>query len=187
MSSGVGKYRLGPFVFASDLLLPELTPLQPAAVANAFIRYAAVPDRIQGVVANETQWWASPHEYLQRIPGIANFLARDGRESLVEPAPRASPEDIGSATEQLGISPAGLPRVLSSDDKYRLKVCEIDDRLPLCAFFFLEWAAPGAPTTFTESHRSPRRCQTDGIHHLSPPHEAHVVDALEEHFAVATR
>jgi hypothetical protein len=236
MSSGVGKYRLGPFLFASDLLLPELTPLESTAVANASIRYGAVPERIQDVVANETQWWASHAEYLQRVPGVANFLAQNGRDILVEPAPGASPEDVRayllspifgalchqagmfalhassvrvgdgvaaflghsgcgkstlaaclerrgysvvsddsclldpvsspgtvlvvpvapalklwrSAAEQLGISPEGLPRVFSRDDKYRVKVAEIDDRLPLREIFFLEWMRPDAPTGFTE-------------------------------------
>lgn len=237
MSSGVGKYRLGPFVFASELPLLELTPLDPAEIANASICYGTVPECIENVVvANETQWWASQTEYLQRVPGVANFFARHGRDIVVQPASGASPEDIRAyllspifavlchqngmfalhassirvgdgvaaflghsgygkstlaaclerrgypaisddsclldpisspdkvlvvpvapalklwrtAAEQLGISPDGLPRVFSRDDKFRFKVNEIDDRLPLREIFFLEWAERDHPPRFSE-------------------------------------
>jgi hypothetical protein len=98
-------YRLGPFLLASEIPLPELEPL-PAADGSAdtspavagpatvSIRLAAVPQRIANVVANESRWWASRQEYLLRVPAIANFLVRHGREILVEPAPGAHPADI---------------------------------------------------------------------------------------------
>jgi hypothetical protein len=110
MSCGVGKYRLGPFLLTSEIPLPELEPLaddvSAAAVgladANAAvtgsndvsIRLAPVPQRIANVVANESRWWASRNEYLLRVPEVANFLVRHGREVLVEPAPGALPADI---------------------------------------------------------------------------------------------
>lgn len=100
MSTGVGYYRLGPFLLVSEIPFPELEPLAagvsiavtgPAAVS---IRLAAVPQRIANVVANESRWWASRDEYLLRMPQVANFLVRHGREVLVEPAPGAVPADI---------------------------------------------------------------------------------------------
>jgi len=110
MSCGVGTYRLGPFLLASEIPLPELEPLADdvcaaavsladanAAVAgsnNVSIRLAPVPQRIANVVANESRWWASRNEYLLRVPEVANFLVRHGREVLVEPAPGALPADI---------------------------------------------------------------------------------------------
>jgi hypothetical protein len=54
-----------------------------------------------------------------------------------------------SALEQLGATPEELPRVFSRDDKYRMKIGEIEDRLPLRQIFFLEWAEdPEAPAEF---------------------------------------
>jgi hypothetical protein len=58
------------------------------------IRLGPVPERIANVVANESRWWASRDEYLLRVPGVANFLVRHGREVLVQPAPGALPADI---------------------------------------------------------------------------------------------
>lgn len=102
MSAGVGKYRLGPFILASEIPIPELRMLDAAGVdadlsAHApavSIRLGAVPGSIANVVANETRWWASREEYLLQVPGVAGFLVRHGREVLVEPAPGAIPADI---------------------------------------------------------------------------------------------
>jgi Mrp family chromosome partitioning ATPase len=88
-------YRLGPFLLASEIPLPELDPLAPAAdPADVSIRLAPVPQRIANVIANESRWWSSREEYLLHVPEVANFLVRHGREVLVEPAPQARPEDI---------------------------------------------------------------------------------------------
>jgi hypothetical protein len=104
MASGVGKYRLGPFILASEMPIPELPALDSPAPGSdpgsdptpdtVSIRLGPVPDRIENVVANESRWWASREEYLLRVPDVANFLVRHGREVLVEPAPNALPADI---------------------------------------------------------------------------------------------
>ena len=98
MLPGVLKYRLGPFLLASQVPLPEFEPLADGVCADAAsvvsIRLAAVPQSIANVVANEGRWWASRQEYLLRVPQVANFLVRNGREVLVQPAPGALPADI---------------------------------------------------------------------------------------------
>jgi hypothetical protein len=98
MASGVGNYRLGPFVLASEIPIPELPEL-PAyddlgQIDAVSIRVGQVPERIENVVAHETRWFASREEYLLRVPDVANFLVRHGREVLVEPAAGALPADI---------------------------------------------------------------------------------------------
>jgi hypothetical protein len=65
-----------------------------AGADTVSIRLAGVPERIANVVANESRWWASRDEYLLRVPGVANFLVRHGREVLVQPAAGALPADI---------------------------------------------------------------------------------------------
>jgi hypothetical protein len=108
MLPGVLHYRLGPFLLASEIPLPELEPLaagvSPNAISTAVnstagtdvvsIRLGDVPENIANVVANESRWWASRHEYLLHVPKVANFLVRHGREVLVRPATGAHPADI---------------------------------------------------------------------------------------------
>ncbi len=256
MSTGVAKYRLGPFLLASEIPLPELEPLASAAgLADVSVRVGAVPRHIANVVANESRWWASREEYLLRVPKVANFLVRHGREVLVEPARGAPPEDIRayllspifstlchqagmyslhasavrvgdgvvaflgnsgagkstlaaglaqrghsvisddiclldarpsavdgaagpvlvvpvapalklwrSALEQLGGSPEALPRVFSSDDKYRIRIPppnEPERHLPLREALFLEWSNEGsADDPATQSAFTP----VEGVH-----------------------
>lgn len=98
MPLGVGNphveiYRLGPFLLASEIPLPELDA-QPSGIPDVTIRFGAVPERLEDAVANETRWWASRDRYLLRIPGVAAFLVSHGREVVVEPAPDAPPGDI---------------------------------------------------------------------------------------------
>jgi hypothetical protein len=95
MSAGVGKYRLGPFLLASEIPLPELHSLEDdTAPADVSICLGTAPERIENVVANESRWWASREEYLLRVPEVATFLVRCGREVTVQPAPEALPSDI---------------------------------------------------------------------------------------------
>jgi hypothetical protein len=95
MSSGVGNYRLGRFLLASEIPLPEIPELPPPHPApDVTIRIGSVPETIPNVVAHETRWFASREEYLLRVPNVANFLVRGGCEVLVEPAPNALPLDI---------------------------------------------------------------------------------------------
>jgi hypothetical protein len=103
MSSGAEQYRLGPFLLQSEIPIPELMPLHspqtaatqiPSPTPTVSIRLAPVPARIPNVVAHETRWFASRDEYLLRVPNVASFLVRRGREVLVEPAPNALPADI---------------------------------------------------------------------------------------------
>ncbi len=107
MPHRAAQYRLGPFLLTCEIPLPELEALAVEAGAgmasaraatvgesDVSIRLGRVPERIAGVVANESRWWASRDEYLLRVPEVGNFLVRHGREVLVEPAPGAPPANI---------------------------------------------------------------------------------------------
>ncbi|GAC1647175.1 MAG: hypothetical protein NVS9B15_05630 [Acidobacteriaceae bacterium] len=228
MHSDAGRYRLGPFLIGSEIPIPELSLLDVTdpGEPNAWIRLGNAPEKIDNVVANESRWWASETEYLQRVPHVARFLVRNGREIIVEPCPEAPPADIrayllapifgqlcfqsgryalhassvrvddgvvaflgnsgdgkstlaahlerhgfsiisddtclletstGSASEirvipvapalklwpsalqHLGASAAGLPRVWSQEEKFRMRIRELNERLPLRKIIFLEW------------------------------------------------
>ena len=225
MDAGVERYRLGPFLIASELPFPELTAVD-SGEPDVWIRLGTAPERIEDVVANESRWWASKTEYLQRVPGVATFHVSHGRSIVVEPAAgslagdirayllapiftslcfqngmyalhassvqveggvvaflgqsgagkstlaahlerRGFPvvsddfcllgpfaaEDRGpvvipvapavklwrSALSHLGTAADGLPRVWSQEDKFRLKLRESNERLPLRELYFLEW------------------------------------------------
>lgn len=231
MGAPLEKYRLGPFRIASEIPIPELTPEE--GEPNVWIRLGTAPDTIDNVIANETMWWASETEYLQRVPKVANFHVSQGRTIVVEPAPDAPPGDIRayllapiftslcfqngmyalhassvqigdgvaaflghsgagkstivanlerlgfpvvsddfcllgpflsedsgpvvipvapavklwpSALDHLGTRPEGLPKVWSQENKYRLRLREASERLPLRGVFFLEWSAEGEET-----------------------------------------
>jgi hypothetical protein len=90
----VSRYRLGPLLIASEVPIPELHAASEPREPDVWIRLGEVPERITGVVANETRWWASRDEYLQRVPGVASFLVRHGREIVIEPAPGAPAADM---------------------------------------------------------------------------------------------
>jgi len=62
--------------------------------ADVSIRLGVAPERIDHVLANESRWWSSREEYLLRVPEVATFLVRRGREVVVQPAPEALPADI---------------------------------------------------------------------------------------------
>jgi energy-coupling factor transporter ATP-binding protein EcfA2 len=228
MGAPPGNYRLGPFQIASEIPFPELTPAE--GEPNVWIRLGTAPEAIENVVANETMWWASKTEYLQRVPKVATFHVSQGRTIVVEPAPGSLPGDIRayllapmftslcfqngmyalhassvqigdgvvaflghsgagkstlaaslerlgfpvvsddfcllgpflsndggpvvipvapavklwpSALDHLGTGPEGLSKVWSREDKYRLRLREASERLPLRELFFLEWSAGG--------------------------------------------
>lgn len=233
MDSDVGRYRLGPFLVGSEILIPELTKLEAHVPGepDAWIRLGRAPERIENVVANETRWWASTSEYLQQVPKVATFHVKDGREILVEPAPGSLPGDIRayllapifgqlcfqsgkyalhassvkvnqtvvaflgnsgdgkstlaadlerrgfptvsddtclldtsfgsgfrvipvapalklwpSALDHLGASTVGLAKVWSQEEKFRMRIREVQERLPLGEVIFLEWDPdPKAP------------------------------------------
>src|SRR5438309_2567636 len=92
MGGSLENYRLGPFRISSEISFPELTPED--GEPNVWIRLGTAPEKIENVIANETMWWASETEYLQRVPKVATFHVSHGRTIVVEPAPDSLPGDI---------------------------------------------------------------------------------------------
>lgn len=271
MGAGLERYRLGPFLIESELPFPEL-PQDRFGEPNAWIRLGTAPARIEGVVANESQWWASPTEYLQRVPGVATFHVSHGRTIVVEPAPESLAGDIRayllapiftslcfqnrmyalhassvqvgggvvaflgdsgagkstlaaylerrgypvvsddfcllapspgqgsgpvvipvapavklwrSALEVLGGSPDELPRVWSREDKYRLRLCEARERLPLRELYCLEWAPDDEGASFAEISGSEAVTRLMGFTHFE--YVMKPMGRLQESFLLAGR
>jgi hypothetical protein len=100
MGTGLERYRLGPFLLESEIPIPELAAAGGQVLASVpelsgvSIRLGAVPERLEGVIANESRWWASRDQYLLRVPRVAEFLVGRGREVTVAPAQGALAADI---------------------------------------------------------------------------------------------
>ena len=91
------SYRIGPLIYVTEMPLPEL----PAAVAEAHdrpvaIRLGKTPASLAASLLIEPYCEANASEFLLRIPGVATYLARDGVEIVVEPAPQAPELDVRS-------------------------------------------------------------------------------------------
>jgi hypothetical protein len=96
MTEARGWYLLGGVTLVSDLLLPELPLIEPrsATPAPVNIRLGLVPNQLPGAVELDPDCFATSRQYLLRIPGIASYLASDGRDIVVAPEPDARPLDV---------------------------------------------------------------------------------------------
>ncbi|WP_259015907.1 hypothetical protein [Emticicia fluvialis] len=79
---------------SSELPLPELVP-GDATPADLSIRIGPVPDQPTAQVTEiGPGYMASAHEYIFRLPNVAGYYARDGKEIWIDPAKNADAESI---------------------------------------------------------------------------------------------
>jgi hypothetical protein len=76
--------------------MAELTAAatMPALPATVEVRIAELSPRLAGATACGVLWQADRDRFLLDVPGVARFLAREGRELTIDPAPRAEPERV---------------------------------------------------------------------------------------------
>jgi hypothetical protein len=90
-------YRIGPFFYVTELLLPELTRI--TAEGNAVpvhIRVGTAPATLSAPLAATPDYEASESEFLLRISGVAAYYAREGVEIIVDPEAGAPELDLRS-------------------------------------------------------------------------------------------
>jgi hypothetical protein len=89
-------YALGGIALASEIPLPELEKSAEEADSRrrATIRLGHVPARIEGAVELDPDCFATPSQFLLRIPGIGRYLVSGGSEIVVEPEANAPPLDL---------------------------------------------------------------------------------------------
>ena len=75
-------YRISGLSVASELPLPGLIPGTAVDRPEVNIRHGEVPERLSGVTASGPTWEVAGREFLLRVPNIARFLLKDGREIL---------------------------------------------------------------------------------------------------------
>jgi hypothetical protein len=93
----LNRYRIGPLVYVTELLLPELPPA-PVELAQwpVHIRLGPVPAALTAPLAKAASYEANDTEFLLRLPGVANYYVRDGAKILVDPAAGAVELDVRS-------------------------------------------------------------------------------------------
>jgi hypothetical protein len=112
------RYRLFGLGVASDLPLPELREDEGedegGAPPDVTIRTGPLPEPREPLEPIGDHVELAPAELRLKLPGIGDFLVRDGREIFVEPHGDASPEDlrayllgsvIGGLIHQAGLLP----------------------------------------------------------------------------------
>ena len=94
---GVGRvqfYRISGILVASEIDLPGLIPGAPGRAPQVTIRLGEVPDSLPQPTASGPTWQIAGKQFLLRIPKVARFLLRDGREITFEAEPGADAGDI---------------------------------------------------------------------------------------------
>lgn len=87
-------YRVFGLCLESDLMCPELLPIDPPASPDVSFRYGEVPESLDKPVDSGARWQTAPGIYLLNLPRVARFLVRDGREVVVQRRPDVSEDKV---------------------------------------------------------------------------------------------
>ena len=84
METRLNNYRIGPFLYITDLLLPELPMVSPEGGGQPVrIRLGATPSPLYAPLASAESYEANDTEFLLRIPGVATYYVHDGVEIII--------------------------------------------------------------------------------------------------------
>jgi hypothetical protein len=85
MEPALNSYRIGPFLYVTDLLLPELPLGKPEPSERIVkIRLGEVPRRLSAPLAVAESYEANETEFLLRLTGVATYYVRDGAEIVID-------------------------------------------------------------------------------------------------------
>jgi hypothetical protein len=98
MEPRLNNYRIGPFLYVTDLLLPELPPGTPEEGEQPVrIRLGATPTTLSAPpLASSDSYQANDTEFLLRLPGTGIYYVRDGTEIVVNRETDAPELDVRS-------------------------------------------------------------------------------------------
>lgn len=89
------RYNLFGLILASDVTLPMRTVLPPGEPrVDVTLRVGEVPDRLDQAEHHGPTWTANASRFLLDLPGIGRFLAHEGRQLTIQPAPGIAVDDI---------------------------------------------------------------------------------------------
>lgn len=93
----LNNYRIGPLVYVTELLLPELPPATPSGgVLPVLLRVGETPSRLSAPLARERSFEATDTEFLLRLDGVATYYVHDGTEVVITPEQGAPELDVRS-------------------------------------------------------------------------------------------
>jgi hypothetical protein len=93
----LNNYRIGPFLYVTELLLPELPLVTPAEdERQVIVRLGATPAALSAPLATTESYEANDSEFLLRLPGIATYYVHDGAEIVVNKDAGAPDLDVRS-------------------------------------------------------------------------------------------
>src|SRR4051812_25431819 len=93
----LNSYRIGPLVYITELLLPELPAAAPETGDRpVHIRLGRAPASLKAPLAATKDYEASDTEFLLRLPGVATYYVRNGEEIFVDREAGAPELDVRS-------------------------------------------------------------------------------------------
>jgi hypothetical protein len=93
----LNNYRIGPLLYVTDLLLPELPLGGPEPGERAVkILLGKAPMHLSAPLAAAESYEANDKEFLLRLPGVATYYARNGVEVVVDREAAAAELDVRS-------------------------------------------------------------------------------------------
>jgi len=90
------QYRMAGLQVESDIALPMRVQWHPATdfTADLSMQLGEVPERLVDARRRGANWSVDDHHFLLDLPGIARFLASDGRRLVFSPAPGIAVDNI---------------------------------------------------------------------------------------------
>lgn len=91
----LNSYRIGPLIYVTELLLPELPTAQAIpGVPVVSVRLGQTPSRLRAPLAHEASFEATETEFLLRLNGIATYYVHGGTDVVIAPEPGAPELDV---------------------------------------------------------------------------------------------
>lgn len=89
------RYRVCGLNIASCVELPGAAAADPSPDSpDIVLRFGAVPEHLPQATVRGPNWEVAPGEVLLRLPMLARFLMKGGREVRLDPLPGRGPEDF---------------------------------------------------------------------------------------------
>jgi len=67
----------------------------PTILSHIPIKYASIPDNLEGVTARGVLWQVAAESFLLEVPSVARYLVEAGQSITIDPVPTADAEIIG--------------------------------------------------------------------------------------------
>ena len=90
-------YTAYNLIIASELPSPQLVPLpenEEIPDIDVHIRIGTVPEELEDAVSKGVLYQAKPNEFLLHLQDIGGFWVRDGKEIIIEPAQKATDDEV---------------------------------------------------------------------------------------------